>query len=68
MRDISSKSRPRRSGYQAHTSGTPLALKQMPPGHVGDGSNARADDARSDNSLNASHGVKQTTSIVLEWE
>lgn len=68
MREIGSRSRPKRRGYQAHTSGTPLALKPMDPGELRDQSNGHTDDTRSDQSLTPSHGVKQTTNIVLEWE
>lgn len=68
IKDGSSRSRPKRSGYQVHSSGTPLALKPMHLGPAGSGSNPTADDARSEASLVPSHRVKQTTDISLEWE
>ena len=68
VRDIGNKSRPRRSGYLTHASEKPLALKRIGPGEVGNRSDAQTDDTRSDKSLTPSHGVRQTTNIVLEWE
>lgn len=68
MREIGSRSRPRRSGYQAHTSGIPFALEPMGTGELGDQSNGHTNDTRSDQSLTPFHNVKQTTDIVVEWE
>ena len=67
MREIGSKSRPGRSGYQAHTIGTPFAPKPMGSGELDDQSSGHTDDTRSDQSLTPSHDVKRTTDIALEW-
>ena len=66
LQDSKRRSRPKRTWYQQHSSGTPFALKPMVPGEIGDGSKNSTEDEWSHASSTPLQRVKKIIEIVLE--